>query len=270
MTNIRSKWALAGLAASLLLLVGCQKARLLEGLNEHQANEVVAVMLHNNIAAHKRNSGKASYAVEVADADLAQAIDLVRHHDLPSKAPTQIAQAFPAEAMVSTPLSERARLYSAIEQRLEESLAAMTGVRKAHVDVSYDLRTSGGISQNQIPDGMRLAAVIVHEPGIDELVLVQSVKRFLRNTFANVEYENISVILSVGAPTRVLAATPTRSSVGPQWWASLVWVGMIVLAGLGALGLIRRHGREKSAAWVQGVTDKFKLLPKPQAPRDAG
>jgi type III secretory pathway lipoprotein EscJ len=193
----------------------------------------------------------------------------VRHHELPSGVPTQIAQAFPADAMISTPLGERARLYSAIEQRLEESLAAMNGVRKAHVDVSYDLRTSSGMSQNHVPDGMRLAAVVVHEPGVDEQVLVQSVKRFLRNTFANVEYENISVILSEATPARALAATPVRSSVGPQWWSSLVWAGFVLLAGLGALALIRRHGREKSAAWVNGMTGKFKFLPKPQAPRDA-
>jgi type III secretion protein J len=264
---MRSKSTLGVLVAGVMLLAGCQKASLLEGLNEQQANEVVAVMLHNNITAHKRNAGKAAYAVEVADADLAQAIDLVREHELPSQVRTQIAQAFPADAMISSPLGERARLYSAIEQRLEESLAAMTGVRKAHVDVSYDLRTSSSISQNQVPDGMRLATVVVHEPGVDEQVLVQSVKRFLRNTFANVEYENISVILSVATPVRALAATPAGSSIGLQWWSSLVWVGFVLVAGLGALALIRRHGREKSAAWVNGVTGK--LLSKPQAPRDA-
>jgi type III secretion protein J len=267
--GIRSKWALGALLASALLLGGCQKASLLEGLNEQQANEVVAVMLHNNITAHKRNAGKTGYAVEVADADLAQAVDLVRENALPSPVRTQVGQAFPADAMISTPLGERARLYSIIEQRLEESLSAMTGVRKAHVDISYDLRTSTGMTPNQVPDGMRLAAVVVHEPGVDEQVLLQSVKRFLRNTFANVEYENISVILSVATPTRALAATPQRTTVGPQWWSSLVWVGFIVMAGLGALALIRRHGREKSAAWVQGVTGRFKMLPKPKASRDA-
>lgn len=241
----------------LLMLTACQKASLLESLDERQANEIVAVLLRHNIAADKRGVGKGSFTVDVAPSDLPQAIDLVQQHDLPTPSATQISQAFPADAMVSTPLGERARLYSAIEQRLEESLAAMQGVRKAHVDVSYDLRTTTGLSRDQVPDGMRLAAVVVHEAGVDEQVLLQSVKRFLRNTFANVEYDNISVILSPAKPARVLATTPERPST--LQWPSWAWLGLVLVGAAAIVTTLWRGGTASSPQWAQAM--RLKLLP---------
>ena len=245
--------------ALLFLLTACQKASLLESLDEPQANEIVSVLLRHNIAAEKRGMGKGSFTVDVAPSDLPQAIDLVQEYGLPTPSATQISQAFPADAMVSTPLGERARLYSAIEQRLEESIAAMHGVRKAHVDVSYDLRTTTSLSRDQVPEGMRLAAVVVHEPGVDEQVLLQSVKRFLRNTFSNVEYDNISVILSPAKPARVLATTPQSVSSSVET-PSLAWMGLVLVGVVAAIAaVLRLVATRTSPQWARAV--RTKLLP---------
>lgn len=48
---------------------------------------------------------------------------------------------FPADALVSSPRAEKARLYSAIEQRLEQSLKIMDGIVSSRVHVSYDVDT---------------------------------------------------------------------------------------------------------------------------------
>ena len=57
----------------------------------------------------------------------------------PGKPDIQISQMFPADALVSSPRAEKARLYSAIEQWLEQSLKIMDGIISSRVHVSYDV-----------------------------------------------------------------------------------------------------------------------------------
>ncbi|MGQ7116183.1 hypothetical protein ACUOFC_66885, partial [Escherichia sp. TWPC-MK] len=52
-------------------------------------------------------------------------VDWLKIYNLPGKPDIQISQMFPADALVSSPRAEKARLYSAIEQRLEQSLKIM-------------------------------------------------------------------------------------------------------------------------------------------------
>jgi len=236
------------LAVLCLLLLGCARAELLQGLDERQANEVVAVLLRHNIGAEKRSTGKTGFSVEVGRNDLAEAIDLVQSQGLPSAPRTQIATQFPADAMVSTPLGERARLLSAIEQRLEESLATLDGVHTARVHVSYDAGPVEGSLQQRRPPAMHVAALLVHLPGVDEQALLQTVKRFLRNAFVDVAYDNVSVVLTPAPATRVLAVTRAEPSGAP--WLTLL-LPLALLAAVGALvwvGLRSGHSLRRGAA----------------------
>jgi len=232
------------LAMLCLLLVACTRTPLLQGLDERQANEVVAVLLRHNISADKHLNGKAGFSVTVGQGDLAEAIDLVQAHNLPSAPRTQIASQFPSDAMVSTPLGERARLLSAIEQRLEESLATLDGVHTARVHVSYDAGPVEGSLQQRKPPAMHVAALLVHVPGADEQALLQSVKRFLRNAFVDVAYDNVSVVLTPAQATRTLAVTPAEHYAGP-WRSLLLPLALLALLG-GAVWLLRRSGRTLS------------------------
>ena len=62
---------------ALLLLAGCARKPLLEGLDERQANEVIAVLLRHNIDADKLNVGKGGFQVNVSPRDLPEAIELM-------------------------------------------------------------------------------------------------------------------------------------------------------------------------------------------------
>lgn len=230
------------LMACCLMMAACARSNLLESLDERQANEVVAVMLRHNIQAEKRNLGKGGFVVRVAEAELPEAIELLQRENLPSAPRLQIASAFPVDAMVSTPVGEHARLLSAIEQRLEESLGVISGVRAARVHVSYDAAASSGRLQPQEPK-MHVAAVVVHEEGVDAQALLQSVKRFLRNAFVQVEYDNVSVILSAQKPERRLGITKVEHRANVMLWAALIVAGVLIalLAGL-LVSYTRRHG----------------------------
>ncbi len=186
-----SKWAM--LVALCFLLAGCKQERLLQGLDQTQANEVVAVLHRHNIEAGKRDNGKIGYSIDVEELDFFAAADILKSYDLPSKKVMQIADMFPVDSLVASPRAEKARLYSAIEQRLGQSLYTITGVVSARVHVSYDLDAGeGGRKTHPI----HLAALASYEGDADVAALINDIKRFLKNSFADVEYDNISVVLS--------------------------------------------------------------------------
>lgn len=175
------------------LLGGCRQPNLLDGLDQQQANEVVSLLQRNNIAASKVHNGKLGYSVHISKLDFPAAVDLLTVYSMPSRARVEIAHMFPADSLVASPRAEKARLYSALEQRLEQSLITLTGVVSARVHVSYDLE-SGESQRNASP--VHLSALVVHERDIEPILLINDVKRFLKNSFSSVDYDNISVVLS--------------------------------------------------------------------------
>lgn len=176
-----------------LALAGCRQENLLRGLEQGQANEVVAVLHRNNIEAGKKDNGKSGYSVDVGPPDFAAAVDILKAYNLPSSKPMQIADMFPADSLVASPRAEKARLYSGIEQRLEQSLYTISGVVAARVHVSYDLDAGEGGRKTQ---PVHLSTLASYEGDVDGPALINDIKRFLKNSFAEVEYDNISVVLS--------------------------------------------------------------------------
>lgn len=180
-------------AMMIALLSACKEEALLKGLDQVQANEVIATLQRNNIAAEKADHGKSGYSVAINKVDLPAAVDLLRTYQLPSPPRMEIARMFPGDSLVSSPRAEKARLYSAIEQRLEQSLQVLEGVVNARVHVSYDI-DAGENGRSARP--VHLSALVSYEPDSDPTLLIGDVKRFLKNSFAEVAYEHISVVLS--------------------------------------------------------------------------
>ena len=110
-----------------LLLAACEQ-ELLKGLDQRQANEVLAVLQQSNIPAKKQDMGKTGYTIQVDQTDFARAVELLKTHELPSKPRVEISEMFPADSLATSPRAEKARLYSAIEQRLEQSLLVLPSV----------------------------------------------------------------------------------------------------------------------------------------------
>jgi type III secretion system YscJ/HrcJ family lipoprotein len=233
------------LAFACLFLAGCREPKLLEGLDQAQANEVVAVLQRNNIAVDKQENGKLGYSVQIKQADFAAAVDLLSVYDLPSRPRSEISQMFPADAMVASPRAEKARLYSALEQRLEQSLSTVTGIVSARVHVSYDL--DAGEGGRKTPP-IHLSALALHERDVDPQALINDIKRFLKNSFAGVEYDNISVVLSPRAVIQhVLPSTEPKPSTTPMW---LLFGVLLALIGGLATWWVRHEQRNRSPAVV--------------------
>lgn len=218
---------------------------LLTGLDQVQANEVVALLQKNNIKAEKNSVAKVGYSVSVARDDFATAVDLIEIYNLPSKPRVEIAEMFPADALISSPRAEVARIYSAIEQRLEQTLNQMAEVVTSRVHVSYDMSNTDAHKDRK---PVHVSALLkVKEEAFSETNLIADVKRLLRNSFNNLEYEDISVVLT-SAPeiqqVAPLATTGKNNVVTPDF---IILVACLVALLLSIIALIYARNRKRKA-----------------------
>ena len=225
------------LFSAVLFLTGCKQEALLTGLDQIQANEVVALLQKNNIAATKTEQAKQGYSVSVSSVDFATAVDLMTIHNLPSKARVEIAQMFPADALISSPRAEVARIYSAIEQRLEQTLGQLEGVITARIHVSYDMSNTD--AQKNIQP-VHISALLRTRNVTADTSLIADAKKLLLNSFNKVEYDNISVVLTpVNEPLQYPVSVTDSTEKGLGYGALLLIAVIVGLVGAGIIYLLR-------------------------------
>lgn len=223
-----------------LVLTACQQD-LLKGLDQGQANEVLATLQRYNIAAKKQDAGKTGYTVQVDPADFPAAVDLLKTYNLPSKKRVEIADFFPADSLVSSPVAEKARLYSAIEQRMAQSLKTFDNVISAEVHISYALD-----GKENTP--VHVSVLIGYQKQMDAQLFVGEVKRFMKNGLDGVEYENISVVLTQVAPAQYVVATSQRAPIWP-WVAG--GMALLLAAIAGGLAWVWRKRQQQAEPGVE-------------------
>ncbi|QIU92600.1 EscJ/YscJ/HrcJ family type III secretion inner membrane ring protein [Yokenella regensburgei] len=235
----------------ILLLTACQQQDLLKGLDQQQANEVVAVLQRHNISVDKIDKGKSGYSITVPHSEFAAAVEWLNNYNLPSRPRVEIAQMFPSDSLVSSPRAEKARLLSAIEQRLEQSLQTMDGVLSARVHVSYDYDEKFADSSQQA-NYIHLSALAIYDKEINPEQKISDIKRFLKNSFSNVEYDNISVVLSKRADVSLQSSIiNNRTEFDVTSWL-LPCLFLLFFMALGGYILYRRFITVKSSEDIVG------------------
>lgn len=232
------------LLACCLFLAGCEE-ELLKSLDQRQANEVLAALQQANIPAEKRDEGKPGFSIFVQKSDFSAAVSLLKAHDLPSKPRVEISDMFPADSLATSPRSEKARLNSAIEQRLEQSLLVLPSVVQARLHVSYDVEGGSG---RQLASPSHISALIVYQNADDEAALINQIKRFLKNSLTTVNYDDISVVLTKKPDVPLYMP---RNDVPKQQFNQMYIVGGVVVLVLligGLVLLVVRKSRHKDGA----------------------
>ena len=220
-----------------LLLTGCDQ-ELLNGLDQRQANEVLAVLQQANISAKKQDEGKQKYKIQVDPADFSRSVQLLKANDLPSKERVEISQMFPADSLATSPRAEKARLISGIEQRLEQSLLVLPNIVKARLHLSYDVET-GSTGQPVSPS--HLSVLIVYRNNEDETVLINQIKRFLKNSLPAVNYDDISVVMAKASQEQTLIPQVVEAHIyNEAFFYPSLGVVFVVIAGICGF-LLRRN-----------------------------
>ncbi|WP_369788277.1 EscJ/YscJ/HrcJ family type III secretion inner membrane ring protein [Rouxiella sp. WC2420] len=216
---------------AILSLSGCKQQELLKGLEQRQANEVIALLQRNNIQASKKDQAKEGYLVSVSPEDFSASVELLGIYNLPSRPRVEIAQMFPADSLISSPLAEMSRLYSAIEQRLEQSLMTLEGVTSAQVHVSYTF-DSGSNGRKKEPE--HISALINYDRDLDSSLMISDIKRFLKNAFNNLSYDNISVVLTRAPALPEISPVIVKPASGGLaiYWGLVVIPILLIMAGV--------------------------------------
>jgi type III secretion protein J len=254
----RFAWAkpLRGLAfAGLLLLAAC-KVDLYSGLEEREANEMVAILLHQGIPAERTATKDRGLVVSVEEDRFADAVDLLRRNGYPREHYDSIPTIFKGDGLVSSPVEEQARLIYALSQELSRTISQIDGVYSARVHVV--LPDAEGLKASATPSSA--SVVIRHRADIDLTKLTPEIKMLVANGIKGLLYENVSVVF---LPTAVGATTPpiqdpltniagvwVHQSSAPWLEGLLTVLGLALAAAAAAVGWMvwRRRGAAPQAA----------------------
>jgi len=233
-----------------LSLTAC-KTDLLTGLSQRQANEALALLQRHQIDVVKKIDGKKDFKLVVDGQQLSDAVRLLTEHQLPSRDDVSISDMFPADSLVTTPMSERARLLSGIEQRLEKTLSGIQNVATARVHTSYPV-VEGDRRRVQ---PMRLSVVVTYEGSIPEDIFSEKIKRVARNSFNGLAYDDISVVLFARRAEDSLSAAPSTHQTRDR---TAIWLstGLLSVAALGVGMQWHRKRRQRLAPRPANVRAK--------------
>ena len=227
----------------LFALTGC-KVELYTGLDEREANEMVAVLLHNGIWAQRLAGKDGSSTVRIDEADVAPAVDLLKARGYPRQTFETLGDVFSGDGLVSSPTEERARFIYALSQELSRTISDIDGVLTARIHVA--LPKNDPLRQNSTPSSA--SVFIRHDSAVELNPLLPQIKMLMANSIEGLTYDNVSMVLVPveHQPIPVAGAAGPAGGVRPGG-ADPIAVMVLVLgfaacAGAGGVWLVRRRG----------------------------
>ena len=118
----------------LVLLTAC-KTSLFEGLDEDQANRIIAVLSHHGIGGSKERNADKSWSVSVDNDDAVAATELTGAYALPRGGHANLGELFSREGLISSPEEDHVRYVYGLTQELSETLEKIDGVLVARVHI---------------------------------------------------------------------------------------------------------------------------------------
>lgn len=187
------------IALATLLLAGCDKETTLHaGLEERQANLVMAALLDEGISCHKTPGEEGTWNVMVDESKFAAAVNLLERKGLPRRAHQGIGEVFKKTGMISSPSEERIRFMDALAQDLSRTISCIDGVIDARVHVV--LPENDPFARNALPSS---AAVAIRSRWDADLTdLVPSIKGLVKNAIEGLTPEKIMVTIFRDSPPK--------------------------------------------------------------------
>ena len=182
-----------------LLLAGCdEKVALFSGLEESQANAVMAALLDEQISCSKAPGDEGTWNVMIGDSDFARAARICETQGLPKKMFQGVGAVFKKTGMVSSPSEERIRFMDAIAQDLAKTISMIDGVVDARVHVV--LPENDPFAKKALPSS---AAVAIRARwDVDLAPVVPQIKGLVKNAIEGLAFEKITVTIFQDPPPK--------------------------------------------------------------------
>ena len=185
--------------ASVFLFAGCDKETTLHsGLEERQANLVMAALLDAGIGCHKSPGEEGTWNVSVDESKFAAAVNLLEKAGLPRRAHQGIGEVFKKTGMISSPSEERIRFMDALAQDIAKTISCIDGVVDARVHVV--LPENDPFARNALPSSADVA--IRSRWDTDLTDVIPSVKGLVKNAIEGLAPEKIMVTIFRDPPPK--------------------------------------------------------------------
>lgn len=234
-----------------LLLAAC-KVELHSGLDERNANEILAILLKNGISASRETAKDKTLTVLVEEKSFADAVDILQAHSLPRQKFDDLCSVFTGEGMISSPMEDRARLICALSQELSRTISEIDGVMSARVHVVLPENDLG--RRNAKPSSASVFIRHHEEAPINNLS--PQIKMLVANGIEGLVYDKVSIaMVPVVSPVQIATSSHDYVSIAGLWVhnanavrAKLTIYGLIglLLLALGGHGYLYWQSRNRS------------------------
>lgn len=202
------------LAFGLCLLLAACKVELHSGLDERDANEIMAILLKNGISASRSIAKDKTMTVMVDEGSFAEAVDILQAHSLPREKFDDLCSIFSGEGMISSPVEDRARLICALSQELSRTISEIDGVMSARVHVVLPENDLG--RSNAKPSSASVFIRHHEDAPIDKLA--PQIKLLVANGIEGLVYDNVSVaMVPVASPVQIATSSDDYTAVAGLW-----------------------------------------------------
>ena len=189
----------ATLVATMTFLAGCGKeATLHAGLEERQANLVVAALLDAGISCSKVEGEEGTWNVTVDESRFAEAVNLLESQGLPRRTFQGVGEVFKKSGMISSPSEERIRFMDALAQDLSRTISGINGVIDARVHIV--LPENDPFARNFLPSSAAVAIRSRWDADITDVI--PSVKGLVKNAIEGLTAEKIMVTVFRDPPPK--------------------------------------------------------------------
>ncbi|WP_026154926.1 type III secretion system inner membrane ring lipoprotein SctJ [Thiolinea disciformis] len=173
------------------LLSGC-KTELYSGLDEQDANSMLAIMLDNGISAEKiANKKDSTYVLHVDEGKVSKAVSLLREYGYPREKVASMGEMFKKDGIVSSPMEERARFIYALSQSVQETLSQIDGVLIARVHVVVP---DNGPAKTVLQPSSA-SVFIKYNPTYDLESMKSEIKLIVEKSIEGLTYDKVSVVM---------------------------------------------------------------------------
>ena len=234
------------------LLLGCQ-TEVYKGLTEDQVNSMLSTLLKRGIQAEKIATGKTGYTLAVDEAQLVQALEVLKENSLPREQFQNLGSVFTGQGMISSASEEQARLAFAISQELSDTFSRIDGVLTSRVHIVLGASEQAGIQA--VPPSA--AVFLRHTPDSPVVNLVAKIRELTAKAVPSLDFDHVSVMLVPVRETVSVPLQPTPTFLGLPFLpdngtpyilvgALLLLLGVLVVLGVGGYTLWLRRKQQKT------------------------
>lgn len=205
-------WVLvAALCAQASLVSACGgQEKVVHGLDEYEANEIIVVLEASGIAAHKvvEEGRVVTYSVEVSVGTVRDAMRILVANHLPRQRSQGLKEVYPAGGggLIPTKSEERAKYLMALQGEVERKLMGMPGIVRAHVSIVQPEKDIVRDLDKEPPPSTASVAIVFN--AVDErgtsAVTADEVRALVAASVEDLRTSNVQVVMKRNVPANLV------------------------------------------------------------------